>query len=341
MRLRPRGRQAIRGNKQVARRQERFFRELPNEQRTDLEFVAREYARAMFFRGRVPALEAKKKDGSRFHVGLNIDTASFSDVARRGVLVSDTLMLSHDYHGDFLNLGSYLSSVDADLDGDVARVHYGMKCPDVQGLGRWILEAEPLMRSGLVWYLPPYANSNVVDPRMGQVVTHYRRLDALDYLVANGRAIDASGATPLKNKVVRPILTMDIPYLEGVSLRDFGKITVEEFNSYEDFRSFLRGALLEMDDALESVQSQVQLAKLESEIRSQVRAVQRRMDQAARTKAMATTGAVLCTGTAALVAVQGEYLTWAVSALGVSAAGIWPAIQSRFENGRRKQRESE
>ncbi|GAB2584580.1 hypothetical protein Aab01nite_53990 [Paractinoplanes abujensis] len=41
----------------------------------------------------------------------------------------------------------------------------------------------------------------------------------------------------------------------GVSLRDFGKITVDEFDSFVAFRDFLRLTLLGLDDALNDVQS--------------------------------------------------------------------------------------
>lgn len=57
--------------------------------------------------------------------------------------------------------------------------------------------------------------------------------------VEDGRIVDASGIEPLKSKVVRPIPRIDLPFIDGVNLREFSQITVNEFNPYSGFRDFL------------------------------------------------------------------------------------------------------
>src|SRR5207249_2979719 len=47
---------------------------------------------------------------------------------------------------------------DAGPSGQVER-RYGMYCPSLVELGRWILDAEPLLKAGLAWYLPSYSTS--------------------------------------------------------------------------------------------------------------------------------------------------------------------------------------
>jgi hypothetical protein len=64
------------------------------------------------------------------------------------------------------------------------------------------------------------------------------QVKAIDYLIRDGRAVDASGAEPLKSQVVRPILSIELPFIDGVSLRDFSKITIEEFGGHCAFRDF-------------------------------------------------------------------------------------------------------
>ena len=74
--------------------------------------------------------------------------------------------------------------------------------------------------------------------------------------------MDASGATPVKSQLVHPVLEMDLPFIEGVDLRDFSRITVDEFDSFRAFRDFMRMGFLSIDEALNGVQSQRQLAKI-------------------------------------------------------------------------------
>lgn len=58
---------------------------------------------------------------------------------------------------------------------------------------------------------------------------------ALDFLVRDGRAIEeveGSGSGPVQSRVVRPILQMDLPFIDGVPMATASRITVEEFGSY-------------------------------------------------------------------------------------------------------------
>ncbi|KUM73338.1 hypothetical protein AQI70_21445 [Streptomyces curacoi] len=140
---------------------------------------------------------------------------------------------------------------------------------------------------------------------------------ALDFLVQSGRAVSESSVCPphpLKSAVVRPVLTMDLPFLEGVRMADFSKITVEEFESYKAFQSLLRQEFLS-------------LAALNAAVR--------------RKRAVAVSGAVAGTIGASLVAVYGPAFQTAVAALGAAgASGIRGIIQSAADNSPRTLRDS-
>ena len=156
-----------------------------------------------------------------------------------------------------------------------------MQSSSIRELGRWILEAEPLLKSGLAWYLPSYWYSSapterlpsyIRDPRLTYEGIHpVAQPTAVDYLVRDRRAIDPSGAKPTIGQLVRPILQIDLPFIEGVSLNDFSRITINEFNSYKGFRNFLRRSLLDMDEAINAEQSELELTKLGLDIEDQVR----------------------------------------------------------------------
>ncbi|ONI81312.1 hypothetical protein ALI144C_22620 [Actinosynnema sp. ALI-1.44] len=218
--------------------------------------------------------------------------------------------------------------------------NYGMYCPSLDELGRWILDAEPLLEAGLVWYLPSYAIAkHRVTNRVTSSIEKLTRVWAVDYLIRDGRAVDASGADPVKSQLVRPIIRMDLPFIEGVSLREFSKITTEQFAGYSAFRDFLRQIFLNMDTAVNDVQSDRELLKLGLQINDQVRSVRDQMETARKRTAVGATGAVLGSVSAVLVAVYGPALAGAVAAAIGATGGLWGIVHAAAENSRKDLRE--
>ncbi|GAA4627720.1 hypothetical protein GCM10023196_041080 [Actinoallomurus vinaceus] len=78
---------------------------------------------------------------------------------------------------------------------------FGIYCDDLSNLGQWILDTKPLLRAGLVWYLPSFAVSDkgTVDDIRGSKILGEGH-ESVDYIIRDGRAIDASGASPFKKQ---------------------------------------------------------------------------------------------------------------------------------------------
>ncbi|WP_203788265.1 hypothetical protein [Paractinoplanes rishiriensis] len=354
----------------VAAAMRRFFDGLTADDREVPEYVAHRYGRYMY--GNRRELMSEEVSRSRFYVGLSVGDGahSFADLTKRAVLVSDTLLLAHDrstrYHeldvhargttfepSSEVPLGMDPSSV-AGIDAgqtlarrnqenrnSLNRAH-GMHCPDLRALGTWLLDAEPLLVSGLSWYLPSYSSTDytLVDGiRHNPLDTAPEPVPLLDYLIRDGRAVDASGADPLKSKLVRPVLQTELPFLQGVSLRDFSRITVEEFNSFTAFRDFLRLTLLNLDDALDDVHSDREMLKIGLKINDEVRLMRAEMLKAHRKRALSAGGAVLGTVGTVLLAVYGPALATAITALGASG-GIWGFINAMSDGSTRVVREN-
>ncbi|MEY7971546.1 hypothetical protein AB8O38_06040 [Saccharomonospora xinjiangensis] len=202
--------------------------------------------------------DERKLKTERFTVALATgDTGDeFDTITKRATLISDTLLLSHTDSTQFHRLGlqedhtlSRLSERDrqdlfdatCNVDGlsfdhgrraaDLSRTvkveekWYGMYCPDLADLGTWIQNAEPLLKAGLAWYLLCYATgyaSGTVRPEHQLGMRHvraHRRYPGVDHLIKDRVAVDASGAGPLKSRLVRPVLTVDLPFVDGVGLR--------------------------------------------------------------------------------------------------------------------------
>lgn len=353
-------------NKIVACHMKKFFRTLPGERRRDPEVVARRYGQFLWDSVHQRLVPQKKLSGSRFYVGLSVGDSrqDFDDLTKRAVLISDTLLLSHHQIGNYhdiaeshnsdlrrptsLPMGTGQVAVprdaleeiwrrQAEWDRDHSTEMYGIYCPSLDDLGRWILDAEPLLRAGLVWYLPSYAIATyrITDGvRAPFDKDKVAPVTVIDYLIRDGRAVDTSGAEPIKSQFVRPVLRIDLPFVEGVNLQDFAKITIGEFASYSAFRDFLRQRFLDMDTALNAVQSDRELLKLSLQIKDHVWSVRSEMETARRKRAVALTGAVIGSVGAILVAVYGPALAAAVAAIGASG-GVWGIIHAASENSTR------
>jgi hypothetical protein len=297
-------------NESIARHMKRFFGTLPSERQRDPETVARSYGEFLWYSVDQRLVLQEKLPGSCLYVSLPMRDSGygFADLTKRAVLISDTLLLSHHKTGNYHDI---TESYNPDLPrpaplpmstGQVVVSRIGFKeiwreqeemlrkqagwdrdhlaetcvmdCPSLGELGRWILDAESLLAAGLVWYLPNYAiatygiTDGVRTPFDKGTV---RPVTVVDYLARDGRAVDASGAEPAKSQLVRTVLRTNLPFVEGVNLRDFGRITVGEFASYSAFRGFLRQSFLGMDAAVNAVQSDRELLKLRLQIEDQVR----------------------------------------------------------------------
>ncbi|MFE6962182.1 hypothetical protein [Streptomyces sp. NPDC057696] len=325
-----------------------FYDSLCEQERASVQDVALKYGRTLnpcYER----LLNAKAVSASPYYVGLSSDMESFTHVTKRVVLVADTMLLSDHGVGAVHELGERQQSYALPPFGDNPQIphnelhtwRYGMVTKDLVELGQWLLDAEPLLRSGLVWYGPVFmAGNSGASSTLDWRITPARQLPSfsdrsIDFVVEHGRAVDLARSKPLASRVVRPILEIDLPFINGLSLSDFAQVTSEEFDSYRQYRDFMRSRLLELDDALEAVDSQVALERVALSIRDELNAATAEMSSAARSRALNRCGAVLGTTSAILAAVRPEALqgALAVSAtITAGATGLWPTIQAFADN---------
>ncbi|WP_406490696.1 hypothetical protein OHB06_01260 [Streptomyces sp. NBC_01604] len=356
------GRKKTIQNPTVAKHMTAFFSELTAEDRRSSRSVGQAYGAFLYNSRKRELVDEKRFSASAFHIGLGTDAGDLGRLTKRGVLVADSLLLAHDrsfpkHTVAALTRRRYvLEPLSVPGSGDPSALHIqggteteisehvAMHCPDLDGLGRWILDAEPLLSTGLAWYLPTYSwrreSWDVSDICGGS--THEARdvPSALDFLVRNGRVVEEYDTGPVKSQIVRPVLQFDLPFVDGVDLPDFSKLTVHEFASYAGFRGFLRQTFLELDDALNAVESERELIKIGLRIEDEIRGIQAQLSAARRKRAVAVTGAGVGTVGAVLVAVYGPAFQSALTVLGAAGAGgVWGIIQAAADNGRHSLRQ--
>lgn len=279
----------------------------------------------------------------RFHIGFVAPDGDLEHLTKRGVLIADTLLLSHSDRGDWTTLSEGSSRhgrPDAVRDAGgpmpttwISQSHTTrMRCPDMSRLGTWITQTEELLKAGLLWYLP------IISARQSSSVSVMgresprgveRELSLPNFVVRSGKVVAEFNTSPTISKVVRPILQIDLPFLDGVKLRDFSEVTVQEFSSHVQFRLFLREAFVSLDEALNADQAEREMIRIGHQIESEIWGVQAQMTAARRKRSVAVTGATVGTVGATLVAVYGPAFEAALTVLGAAGAGgAWGVIQA-------------
>ncbi|MGI5412703.1 hypothetical protein ACQEV9_38600 [Streptomyces chartreusis] len=162
---------------------------------------------------------------------------------------------------------------------------------------------------------------------------------ALNFLAQSGRAGSVSTGHPvhaLKSDVVRPVLHMELPCLEGVGMADFSRITVDHAAACKAFQRSIRYEYLSIDSALGAVESERELIKIAHRIEDEARGIHSQLNAVRRKRAVAVSGVVIGTIGASLVAVYGPAFQSAAAVLGAAGAGgIWGIIQSATDNSPR------
>ncbi|MFJ2770275.1 hypothetical protein [Streptomyces sp. NPDC087300] len=322
------------------------MREFITNPRSDPVLFAKRYGWRVAQNGLMDVARANIGDYSLkpFHVGLTTSQGDFELITKRMALVSKLLVLSHGQDAPYCEVrvtgdryDGDIGPLDLDAEPTGIRTHVGIHCPDLEALGKWLLRAERLMREGLLFYLPYYSQIRS-DPyhENANPMPEPSPLDGVSYTLRRGSLIDPDESNPDTTQLIRLILDIDIPFIEGVSLDDFSKITVGEFDSYRRFQNFLQRRLLDVDEALNAIQTERQLLKVRLEIEDGIRAVAAEIKNARKRRAMAAAGAVASSVSAMLIAVNDGVIDQVLPLLGLTNAGtFWGAIVAATENNKR------
>ncbi|MFC7219770.1 hypothetical protein ACFQLX_16600 [Streptomyces polyrhachis] len=319
--------------------------------------IGRAYCESLW-RAEPAALLNEENRDHPYHVALSVDRRSnLETLTKRTALISDTLVISNDAGEDESPVPRLARRKPGPM--PVCRDHNSPEGEDRyvyaevphDEIGQWVLGAKPLISSGATWFLPKYYTSTYEGPahepeflrtgafygtgeREPHEIHEFSSSGIVDFLVRNGRAVDVSGVNPVKSRMVRPVINMRIPVIEGTSLTNFSKITMDEFGSFSSFRDFLRERLLELDPALNAVDSEVELTRIGLNISDQVRDIDSRLRLVKKKRAVQAAGAAIGSLGAVLLAVYGPALQTVVASIGATG-GAWGMLNAFAENSTR------
>ncbi|MFJ8205322.1 hypothetical protein [Micromonospora chalcea] len=209
------------------------------------------------------------------------------------------------------------------------------ECDDLDRLGAYLRDCAPLLELGQLVYFPQTFRRTHLESRapdaqstsspfdtMGRIELGDNPDRTLDLIVKGHRVVDVPSGDPVKARLVTPLLQLDLPMLEGTSLRDYCAILTQESDALAATQAYLRGRMLDVDT--DPDKALVQLAKLDAEIQEGVRAARSEVARVARRSAVQAAGAAVATVAATLVAVEGTHLAPVLGMLG--AGGFFSAV---------------
>ncbi len=265
-----------------------------------------------------------------FHIAVATDDASLGHLTKRGSLVADSLILSHDDASRSQTLPEwYIDS--SGYSGGWTVFSGEVRCGGLSSLGNYLRAAEPLLRKRVVTYQPNVlirAFQDYPDQDYGDGHRNYKSM--ADLLVAERRVVDVlAGATArsIKAQLLRPVLTIDLPYLEGTSLRDYCAIAADEGEALSVAQDYLRSKFLSLEDGRSEDDELRDLTRLSLEIKDGVRAVKSDLRRITRKNAVQIAGGALAACTATLVALDVGAMLQVAAVVG-AGGGLWSVVSS-------------
>ncbi|MFJ9891617.1 hypothetical protein ACIQRW_38030 [Streptomyces sp. NPDC091287] len=311
----------------------RYF--VPPSHRDDPSSIAKTYAKFLNSDSWRVNLITRPGNRGRYAVGMSIGSANLEFLTKRSALVADTLLLSHSGQGlyhkvqeGFHSGGSRGSAITGDPPAPERNEdEIGFICPDITEVGKWILDAKELLTQGRVWYMPSFAR------RLDDRIEALSQPAPIDFLIHDRLLVPSSPERPLVKDAIRVVLQLDLPFVDGVSLKEFCKITVGEAYAYEGFRNLLRRKVLELDSALDAVHSERALALLNMEISDGLREVEAKMRDIKGMRRFAR-GTVVGATAATLYAARGDALPSAIEAIVSTMIGGGGLLFDYWQSGK-------
>ncbi|HEX8103207.1 MAG TPA: hypothetical protein VF533_11380 [Solirubrobacteraceae bacterium] len=306
-------------------------------QRGTLEAYARAYIDDFVEKGVARSIEARER--GRYDFALAIDDGDIELLTRRALLVADKLVLAH---GPSTALQLLSSVKDEGFDWWTDTSTY-VRCPDLTALGRYLTACEPLIANGTLTYLPNIERHwTHVDDAPDSLGSGYmgrsdgvNRSDTvqriLDLTVSGDRVVDV-GVSHLVRRLMTPLLQLEVPTIEGTTLRDYCSILTGESDRLSAAQDALRLRLLDLTASEETWPAQVDVARVEIDLRENLRELESELRRVSRRNAVQVAGAAIGTVAATLVAITGDDLAAALALLSASG-GVWGLVGALADRG--------
>lgn len=265
------------------------------------------------------------------NVSMLNDNSSMEFITKRTLLISETSILTH-IEGNQQQFDYEFSDGHASGFSDDELTYY-LKCSDLVSVGKWLKACKPLLVEGKIFYMPNIILNQVRELDYPGVFSRkeYVRQPLQNYvlnvvqdnkkLVQEGtnKEIETIRFQPKTvSKFIHPLMETEIPFIDNVGLETFSKISVDEAEALDSFRSYLRMKFIDLEATEGSEQQERELTKISFEMQDGVKKLQSDFKSLSRKTAFQATGATVALTTAILVAVNANMFGKIPELLGVS-----------------------
>lgn len=178
---------------------------------------------------------------------------SFEFITKRASLITDQLILTEQGNTNYKI--EHHQSYSASYNGSDFDEFVYLKCNNINELGSWLINCKDLLIDGNVLYYPNlhYEMSDIGDIKRSGVITELEIIDA----IFENSLMCRFNKNILSKSMLRPIMTLEIPYIEGIPLTDFSKILLDNQDIIQVFKLELNEQLLSINP--ESSENELQL----------------------------------------------------------------------------------
>ncbi|MEM7124972.1 MAG: hypothetical protein AAF702_01510 [Chloroflexota bacterium] len=324
-----------------------FFKKLDS--KLSHEAVARSYLTSIM-NGSSAMDDLKKSDGLNNNISIASDQSSFEYLTKRLPIISDTGILSHntnnfiDFHSE-RDHRSGRSDMDPGLRGLITDTSFYLDCSSLGSIGKWLVDCQDLLKSGNLIYIPRFKreinkfanyhrrpNKREFDKRMAERYKSSHSLDPIiDAIIKERGIVDLRTKNHVKSNYIRHILSLEIPVIDNVSLKDFSSITADEKSQFDIFRVFLRQKLSEIDSNQSSEHREKNLEQIKLDLLKGVKSISSDIKGLRTKTAIDASGAIIISVTATLIAINSAVLETWQEVLG-AGGGFYLLLKALQEN---------
>lgn len=323
----------------------------------------RDYVWAFIDHGMPRFLEADEASRSTFDVAVLTDGEALDSLTKRTSLIADRLVLAHSTSGNRIALPVRTQRRPAgDLSDWYRKQRVSVRVPitssshskttappGVVRLATYLQGIMPFILTEQLTYFPnldvqEYDYDDSPDSLgwgrmgMGDPVNDERATlrHFTDFVVAGRRILQDESASLVRRRLVTPILELNLPIIEGTSLRDFCDLATGEAEAFRRAQNHLREQLL-LFDVTDEDSRDLNVATLDLRLRDAVDDLSSQTRALVRRNSVRAAGGVFATAAATLVAISGEDLANIVSIVGLSG-GAWSVITAAEQYAEDRQR---
>lgn len=272
-----------------------------------------------------PALKQLK------NVSMLNANSSMEFITKRILLISETSILTHT-EGNQRQFDFFFSQGRGSGWSDDELTYY-LKCSDLESVGKWLRDCKPLLVNGKIFYMP-----NIIVNQIREIdypgifsQTEYIHQPLQNYVldvVQDNKKLVQEGTNreyetfrfqpKAISKFLYPIMETEIPFIDNIGLETFSKISIDETEALDSFRSYLRAKYIDLSGTEGSEQQEREITKISFEIQDGLKKLQSDFKKLSRKTAFQATGATIALTGTILVAVNANMFSQIPELLGVS-----------------------